>query len=153
VFFYGVGAAAGSLYYEPYAQIGFRRFSLPEFVPFVSDYVRFSALARYGRPFKGAAFREVADRSYIGQASIGIGNYRRCNCDTLWEIKVAMTVDSGLFVDNRGGSLEERYVSLALQYSAVTFETWNDLINQKDYGPTFGARLDRAFGSLPHHGQ
>jgi len=103
VFFYGVGAAAGSLYYEPYAQIGFRRFSLPEFVPFVSDYVRFSALARYGRPFKGAAFREVADRSYIGQASIGIGNYRRCNCDTLWEIKVAMTVDSGLFVDNRGG--------------------------------------------------
>jgi hypothetical protein len=23
----------------------------------------------------------------------------------------------------------------------VAFETWNDLINQKDYGPTFGARL------------
>jgi hypothetical protein len=23
----------------------------------------------------------------------------------------------------------------------VTFETWNDLINQKDYGPSFGARL------------
>jgi len=29
----------------------------------------------------------------------------------------------------------------ALRYSAVTFETWNDLINQKDCGPTFGARL------------
>ena len=32
-------------------------------------------------------------------------------------------------------------MSLALRYPAFTFETWNDLINQKDYGPTFGARL------------
>ena len=28
VFFYGVGGAAGSLYYEPYVQMGFRRLSL-----------------------------------------------------------------------------------------------------------------------------
>ena len=48
---------------------------------------------------------------------------------------------SGLFVDHRGDSLQERFFSIALRYSAVTFETWNDLINQKDYGPTFGARL------------
>jgi len=54
---------------------------------------------------------------------------------------LAVTFDSGLFVDHRGDSLEERFVSLALRYSAFTFETWNDLINQKDYGPTFGARL------------
>lgn len=141
VFFYGVGGAAGSLYYEPYAQIGFRRLSLLEFLPFVSDYIRFSALARYGRPFGGAAFHEVADHSYIGQASVGIGNYRRKDCDTPWEIEVGLTVDSGLFLDHRGDSLEERFVTAALRYSAVTFETWNDLINQKDYGPTFGARV------------
>ncbi|MCK6498061.1 MAG: hypothetical protein L6Q38_01120, partial [Nitrospira sp.] len=60
---------------------------------------------------------------------------------TPWEIEVAVTYDSGLFVDHRGDSLEERFVSVALRYSAFTFETWNDLINQKDYGPTFGARL------------
>lgn len=52
-----------------------------------------------------------------------------------------MTFDSGLFVDHRGDSLKERIVSVAMRYSAFTFETWNDLINQKDYGPTFGARL------------
>lgn len=107
----------------------------------MSDYIRFSALARYGRPFGGAAFHEVADHSYIGQASVGIGNYRRKDCDTPWEIEVAITVDSGLFLDHRGDSLEERFVTAALRYSAVTFETWNDLINQKDYGPTFGARV------------
>ncbi len=141
VFFYGVGGAAGSLYYEPYAQMGFRRLSLLEFVPVVSDYVRFSALGRYGRPFSGAAFHEVANYSYLGQASVGIGNYRRTDCDTPWEIELGLTVDSGLFVDHRGNSLEERFATVALHVSAVTIETWNDLINQKDYGPTFGARM------------
>ena len=141
VFFYGVGGAAGALYYEPYAQMGFRRLSLLEFLPVVSDYIRFSALARAGRPFSGAAFHEVANYSYLGQASIGIGNYRRTNCDTPWEIEVGLTADSGLFVDHRGDSLKERFVTAAVRYSAVTVETWNDLINQKDYGPTFGARV------------
>ena len=107
----------------------------------VSDYIRFSALARAGRPFSGAAFHEVASYSYLGQASVGIGNYQRKDCDTPWEIEFGLTVDSGLFVDHRGNSLEERFATVALRYSAVTFETWNDLINQKDYGPTFGARL------------
>lgn len=141
VFFYGIGGAAGSLYYEPYAQMGFRRLSLLEFVPVVSDYVRFSALGRYGRPFSGAAFHEVANYSYLGQASVGIGNYQRKNCDIPLELEVGLTVDSGLFVDHRGNSLEERFVTVALHISAVTIETWNDLINQKDYGPTFGARM------------
>lgn len=141
VFFYGIGGAAGSLYYEPYAQMGFRRLSLLEFVPVVSDYVRFSALGRYGRPFSGAEFHEVANYSYLGQASVGIGNYQRKNCDIPLELEVGLTVDSGLFVDHRGNSLEERFVTVALHISAVTIETWNDLINQKDYGPTFGARM------------
>jgi hypothetical protein len=141
VFFYGVGGAAGSLYYEPYVQMGFRRLSLLEFVPVVSDCIRFSALARAGRPFSGAAFHQVANHSYLGQASVGIGNYRRKGSDTPWEIEVGLTVDSGLFVDHRGDSLEERFVTAAFRYSALTFETWNDLINQKDSGPSFGARL------------
>ena len=151
--FAGVGMAAGSLYYEPYVQLGVRRMSLadiarasfgsaPAFLEQASDYVRFSAMGRYGRPFSGAAFRDVAPQNYLTQASIGIGNYRSCRCDqTPWEIELALTVDSGLFVDHRGDALEERFVSVALRYAAASFETWNDLINQKDFGPTFGARL------------
>jgi hypothetical protein len=141
VFFYGVGGAAGSIYYEPYVQIGFRRLSLLEFIPVVSNYIRFSALARAGRPFSGAAFHQIANHSYLGQASVGIGNYRRKDCAIPVEFEVGLTVDSGLFVDHRGDSLEERFVTAALRISAVTIETWNDLINQKDYGPTFGARV------------
>ena len=141
VFFAGLGAAGGSLYYEVYAQAGFRRLSLFNTVPFLSDYVRVSALGRYGRPFNGAAFREVSDRSWVGQASIGFGNYRDWESSTPWEIELAGTIDSGLFVDQQKASLEERFISVAVRYAAATFETWNDLINQKDYGPTFGARL------------
>ena len=141
VFFYGVGGAAGSLYYEPYAQIGLRRLSVLEPGSWISDYVRFSALARYGRPFSGAAFHQVANHSYLGQVSVGIGNYRRKDCDVPWEIEIGLTADSGLFVGHRGNSINERFVTVALRYSAVTVETWNDAINQKDYGPTFGIRM------------
>ncbi len=140
-FFYGIGGAGGSLYYEPYVQLGFRRLALFDPVPILGEYLRVSAMGRYGRPYSGAAFHEVAPQSYIGQASVSVGNYRRWDCATPWEIELAITFDSGLFVDQRGDSLEERFASLALRYSAFTFETWNDLINQKDYGPTFGARI------------
>jgi hypothetical protein len=141
VFYAGVGAAGGSLYYEPYVQAGFRRLSIFNAVPFLSDYVRLSVLGRYGRPFNSSAFREVSDRSWIGQASVGFGNYRNWATDTPWEIEIAGTIDSGLFIDRQKASLEERFVSVAVRYAAVVFESWNDLINQKDYGPTFGARL------------
>ena len=140
-FFAGIGAAGGSLYYEPYAQAGFRRLALLELLPLIGDYLRFSAMGRYGRPYSGAAFHQVAPQSYLGQASVGLGNYRCWEEQAPWEIELAVTFDSGLFVDHRGDSLEERFVSLALRYSALTFETWNDLVNQKDYGPTFGARV------------
>ena len=100
-------------------------------------------MGRVGRPFGGAAFRDVATSSWIAQGSIAIGNYAdwHCPCSTPWEIEVAATIDSGLFVDTRKSSIEERFVSVAVRYAAATFETWNDLINQKDFGPTFGARL------------
>ncbi len=151
--FVGIGVAAGTLYYEPYVQLGVRRLSLadmaraefgsaPAWLEKSSDYMRLSAMGRYGRPFGGAAFRNVAPQNYYAQSSIGVGNYRSVlDGATPWEIEAAFTIDSGLFVDHTGNSLEERFVSVAFRYAAASFETWNDLINQKDFGPTFGARL------------
>ncbi|MFO0731875.1 MAG: hypothetical protein U0231_08525 [Nitrospiraceae bacterium] len=102
VFFAGIGTAGGSLYYEPYAQAGFRRLSLLDPLPLLGDYLRFSAMARYGRPYSGAAFHQAAPQSYLGQASVGLGNYRNWEDCTPWEIELAVTFDSGLFVDHRG---------------------------------------------------
>lgn len=139
--FAGLGAVSGSLYHELYAQVGLRRVSLPDSVPF-SRFVRFSAMGRYGRLYGGSAYPVVAPQSYLGQVSVALGNYQTEKEDrSSWEIELAMTVDSGLFVDGKGDAIEERFVSAAFRYSFVSFETWNDLVNQKDYGPTFGARL------------
>lgn len=152
--FLGIGVSTGSLYQEPWARIGVRRFSLAESIGNLSgsppsgwlkafDYVRFSAMGRYGRPYGGAAFQgfsAVAPQTYLGQTSVSVGNYDKEN-KPIWEVEIALTVDSGLFVDFKGNSQEERFGSIAFRFPYVTFETWNDLINSKDRGPTFGASL------------
>jgi len=152
--FFGIGGSTGSLYQEPWARIGVRRFSLAESIATLSgsapggvfkalEYVRFSAMGRYSRPYGGAAFQgfnAVAPQTYLGQASVSVGNYDKEN-KPIWEVEIALTVDSGLFVDFKGNSQEERFGSLLIRVPYVTFETWNDLINSKDRGPTFGASL------------
>ncbi len=100
-------------------------------------------MGRYSRPYGGAAFQgfnAVAPQTYLGQASVSVGNYDKQN-KPIWEVEIALTVDSGLFVDFKGNSQEERFGSLLIRVPYVTFETWNDLINSKDRGPTFGASL------------
>lgn len=151
--FAGLGTDTGSLYHEVYGRLGVRRLSpadaaalflgsVPPWLRETSRHLRLSAMGRYGRLFGGSAYPIVAPQSWLGQVSIGVGDYERRDGEPpCWEVELAFTVDSGLFVDRHGDALEERFVSLALRYGAVTFETWNDLINQKDYGPTFGARL------------
>jgi hypothetical protein len=149
--FLGFGASGGSLYFEGYGRAGVRRLSLadvaerltgasPTALKTFSQYVRFSAMGRYSRLGSGAAFHEVAPQSYLGQASVSLGNYDHHGVAT-WELEVAFTIDSGLFVDRRGDAIEERFGSIALRFPYVALETWNDLINRKDYGPSFGASV------------
>lgn len=149
--FLGLGASGGSLYFEGYGRAGLRRLSLaevaervagssPAFLKTFSDYVRFSAMGRYSRLSSGAAFHQVAPQSLLGQGSVSLGNYGQDGVAT-WELEFAFTVDSGLFVDFKGDAIEERFGSITLRVPYVTLETWNDLINQKDYGPTFGVSM------------
>ncbi|HXF93772.1 MAG TPA: hypothetical protein VNK46_13545 [Nitrospiraceae bacterium] len=34
--------------------------------------------------------------------------------------------------------MEERFWTGAMRIRRLTFETWNDQLNRKDYGPTYG---------------
>ena len=149
--FGGLGLSAGSLYYEFFLRAGLRRVSLADAVRTVSGsdiaalrtlsgFVRFSGMARYSRLHGGGTFRDVAPQSYLGQFSVSLADYRETDHPG-WEIEFALTVDSGLFVDHKGDALEERFGSLALRFPYGSLETWNDLVNHKDYGPTFGASL------------
>lgn len=151
--FFGIGFAGGTLYYEPFVRAGIRRLSLADMVKAFggqdvrpirtfSHFFRFSAMGRYGGIFESGTYRTLAPHSVLGQASISLADYRfEETFPPRWEIEVAASIDSGLFVDLQDEAIEERFVSLAITVPYVTFETWNDLINQKDYGPTFGLRL------------
>ncbi|WP_155970417.1 hypothetical protein [Nitrospira japonica] len=152
--FMSLGFAAGSLYQEAFAQMGLRRLSLAEalepvvgtstFLRGFSQFVRFSGMGRYGQLFGGAAFRDatVAAQNYLGQVSMSIASYGDSDeMPPRWELEFAFTIDSGLFADPSGHSIERRLGSVALRFPYGFLETWNDGIGGTDSGPTFGFQI------------
>lgn len=148
--FVGVAMATGSLYHEPFIRGGFRELSLadvsqswfggaPEMVKGFSNFFRFSFMARYGRLFTGSAYSALAPHSILGQVSLSFADYRHQDCcPPRWGLELGATIDSGIFVDQKGDAVEERFITFKIKMPYVTLENWNDLINQKDFGPTFG---------------
>jgi len=151
--FVGMGIAGGSLYQEAYGRVGLRHLSLgelvawmlpetnPEFLRSVSRFVRFSAMGRYSWITGGSAYHSdvVANQSYLAQASVSFADYGVGDGPMpRWELEVALTYDSGLFVSTAGRSIMRRFGSIALHVPYVTIETWNDWVGSTDSGPTFG---------------
>ena len=149
--FFGGGASLGSLYQEVFARAGMRRVSIASLVgvseheagvvPTILRSVRVSAMGRYSRLGTGAAFQELAPQSYLGQISMSVGDYSRDPFRPSWELEFGYTVDSGVFVSPSGNSIEQHFGSVALRIGFVTFESWNDTINGRDFGPTYGGRF------------
>ena len=149
--FIGGGASVGSLYQEVFVRAGVRRLSIASLVgvseqeagvvPTILRSVRVSAMGRYSRLGTSAAYHEVAPQSYLGQISISVGDYSHNPFRPSWELEFAYTIDSGLFVSPSGNSIEEHFGSVALRIGFVTFESWNDTINGRDFGPTYGGRF------------
>jgi hypothetical protein len=149
--FIGGGASVGSLYQEIFARAGLRRLSIASLVgvseqeagviPAILRSVRVSAMGRYSRLGTSAAYRELAPQSYLGQISISVGDYSRNPFRPSWELEFAYTIDSGLFVSPSRNSIEEHFGSVALRIGFVAFESWNDTINGRDFGPTYGGRF------------
>ncbi len=141
--FAGAGISSGSIYHEGFARFGVRRLS------FGVPIVRLSAMARYGQLYPGAALHQVAGQSYLGQFSLGFADYtayaegERPN----WEFELGLSRDRALFVDPQGRGKQEFFGTMALRFPHGVFETWNDAVNFKDMGPTYGVRL--MFDLLP----
>jgi hypothetical protein len=163
--FASLGFASGSLNHETFARVGLRRVSLAEVLePVVgkntllrgfSRFVRFSGMGQYGRVFGGSAYGDavVAPQSYLAQGSISIGIYDDLDAaPPRWELEFAATIDSGLFVNPGGRSIERRFGSIALRFPYGVVETWNDLLGGTDSGPTYGFHvmfdLRRIYGRL-----
>jgi hypothetical protein len=152
--FVGVGGSSGSLYHEVFARGGIRGAEIGssalsllgwgETHNFATDFVRgfrWSAMGRLAHAYAGPALRDVAPQNYIVQTSLSWGIYDKYPLPK-FEIETGVSMDSGLFVDFQGHTLEERFASLlTVRIRNFAFETWNDMVNRKDYGPTYGFRL------------
>ena len=151
--FAGLAMATGSLYHEPFIRAGMRELSLadvsqswfgqaPNMVKGFSNFFRISFLARYGRLFTGRAYSTLAPHSMLGQVSLSFADFRHQDCcPPRWGLELGATIESGIFVDLKGDALEERFITFKITTPYVTLENWNDLINQKDFGPTFGLQV------------
>ena len=145
----GGGLSGGTIYQEAFARAGIRRASFDSLIPHwnetplrvLTDYLRFSAMARYGQLESGALLHTVKPHSYLYQASVSLGPYGASDGPPHWEIEYALTWDSGIFVNDTGESRKEFFNSLALTYGAFRFESWNDNVHHKDKGPTYGATV------------
>ena len=151
VAFAGGGVASGSLYHEIFGRVGARRWSPIETIYgcpcdekpwWVSAFgpLRLSGMYRYSRIWEGAALRALAPESHLAQGSISYGWIREDGYPS-FEVELGLTIDSGIFLDVFGDSLEERFYTLAIRAHPFTIETWNDQLNDKDFGPTYGARF------------
>lgn len=152
VLYIGGGGQSGSLFHELFARAGFRRWSplktlerwkgpMDGMLAGIVRPFRLSGMVRASRIATGAAFHDLANSAYTAQGSISYGWYDEKTLRPLFELEVGATLDSGLFNDDQGYALEDRFWTVALRAHPFTIETWNDQLNSKDFGPTYGARL------------
>ncbi len=150
--FLGGGVQSGSLFHEAFARAGVRRWSPVKTIEYLNGKqggrvaslfrpLGFSGMVRASRIATGAAFNDLANAAYTAQGSITYGFYDEKTLHPWLEVELGATIDSGIFNGELGDSLEERFWTLALRAYPFTFETWNDQLNSKDFGPTYGGRL------------
>ncbi|HSF67836.1 MAG TPA: hypothetical protein VLA67_10460 [Nitrospiraceae bacterium] len=152
--FVGVGGSTGSLYHEVFARTGIRGAEIGSSAlsllgwgdanNFAADFVRgfrWSAMGRIAQSYAGSAFLHVAGDNYILQTSLSWGIYDERPLPK-FEIETGISFNSGFFVSPQGKPREELLASIVtIRVRNVAFETWNDAINEKDFGPTYGVRL------------
>ena len=87
-----------------------------------------------------SAHRKRLQAILLGQVSLSLADYGS-GSRPRWELKVGASIDSGLFVDARGNSIEKMFGTVALRGPGVAIELWDDVISDEDEGPTFGAMI------------
>src|SRR6266705_7179292 len=109
-FFLGGGFSLGTLYEELFLRMGLRRFQVSPSLydgTWGSVSVRGSIMARYSRLFDGAVLHAVKPSSTIFQPALAIGQYPGGGKIPKWEVEVAVSWDSGIFVNSVGQSRKE----------------------------------------------
>lgn len=161
--FAGAGAAVGTIYNEAFVHFG-AIYRTPEFTPWLfgwhRGFVEVGALGRAQAIRPGDAYRDVAEWGVLGQTSIAWVPSRPDDSSWLGNPEIATTItwDSGLWRDlDDGDPIDTSFISFQVKWpGGMVFETWNDMYNGTDFGPSYGFRigwdllaLTRAWGWAP----
>ena len=146
--FGGGGAALGTIYNEAFVHAG-ALYRTPEITPWLFGWhhgvFELGVLGRGNATRPGDAYRRVSEFSFVGQTSIAWEPTRPQ--DETWlgnpSLAVILTWDSGLFLDaNDGDPLDTSFVSFRAEWpGGMIFETWNDMYNGTDFGPSYGFQI------------
>lgn len=146
--FVGAGYATSTLYHEPWLHLGGTYM--------LGGSCRLSLMHRVSRPVEGEAYSDLARLSNLSQVYVA---YVPSTIDSEWslldllgnpEIGLAVTHDTGLFVDQDDDPIETWFASLRFRWATgLTIETWNDFANGTDFGPTFGFLMSVDLTTLP----
>lgn len=158
--FVGAGVAASTIYHEGFLQFGFRR---RRFMGGTTELFALSAMARKALFVRESAWRgrsrpyasDVLANTYTitqGAISLPVGSWFQ-RATFIPTLEIGFSSSSGLFMghktpeDARLGKapvrIKEKLITMGFQWAEgdVAFETYNDFVNDKDKGPSFGARL------------
>lgn len=148
--FSGAGVSAGTLYQEAevhgglYAQT--RRFDMLG-LGISRGALRGGLLVRGSAHAPGDAFREVSDFGVLAQAEVTwvpdalqVQPWYLLGAPSLG---VTLSWDSGLFEDFRDSDpIDVWFWSVRAEWpNGLRVETWNDMLNGTDFGPTFGVMV------------
>jgi hypothetical protein len=147
--FAGGGLSLGTINQDAFLQTGARS---PTWSPGGYPVIALSGVARLGVPAGGRSFRsgEIANSYAIVQ---GFGTFPvagHLSCGVLPVVEWGLTYSTGFFVNAAGKRLDELFWTIRLEWSdQFAIETWNDSLNGKDRGPTYGVRITTSFESIP----
>ena len=132
--FAGAGASFSTISNEAFVQAGFRA---AHWGP--------SAVVRLGTVSGGDALpaRVLASRYVTGQVSLRLplDDWLAGLLGLMPEVEVGTTWTSGLFADTTGAAIAEQFITFKVAWGPLSIETWNDSINGKDQGPTYGLKV------------
>lgn len=128
--------------------------------------IRFSAVHRISFPIPSDAYGQVADFGNLSQLSVAYvpsdfyeprerqwlpslfqwknllpWNLPGALHDALGrpEVSLHVSYDTGLFVDRADNPIATWFAGLSFEWATgLRFETWNDIANGTDWGPTYG---------------
>ena len=135
--FFGGGVGTSTLYHEPHVYAGGRWMA--------TERIRVSFMHRFSRPVEGQAYQDVAQTNNLTQLYLGYLP-KQTNSSSSFarflgnpEFGVAITHDTGLFVDSNDDPIDVWFASIRFKWATgLSVETWNDFANGTDFGPTYG---------------